>query len=253
MDEIVEELRAAGSVFAEDEAAMLVETASSPDELAAMVQQRVGGVPVQQIVGWADFCGLRILLEPGVFVPRHKTEFLVEKAIGLGSSGDVVLDLCCGTGAIGIAVSAGLQGVELHAADIDPTAVKCARRNVLPVGGRVWDGDLYEPLPDSLRGRVNLLLANAPYVPTREVRLMPRESRLHEEMVTLDGGEDGLEIQRRVIEGASDWLAPGGRLLIETSDVQAEGTIEVMKEAGFSTTVSMSRELNATVATGTRR
>ncbi|MGB0120491.1 MAG: putative protein N(5)-glutamine methyltransferase [Solirubrobacterales bacterium] len=253
MDEIVEELRAAGSVFAEDEAAMLVETASSQDELAAMVQQRVAGVPVQQIVGWADFCGLRILLEPGVFVPRHKTEFLVEKAIGFGQSGDVILDLCCGTGAIGVAVSSGLGRVELHAADIEPAAVKCAHRNVLPAGGKVWEGDLYEALPSSLRGRVNLLLANAPYVPSSQVHLMPREARLHEEPVTLDGGEDGLDIQRRVIRDAGDWLAPRGRLLIETSDIQAEGTIEAMREAGLSAMVSMSRELNATVATGTKR
>jgi len=250
LDEIVEELRTAGSVFAEDEAAMLVETASSPDELRAMVEQRVAGLPIQQIVGWAEFCGMRIQLEPGVFVPRHKTEFLVEKAIGLGKPGDVVLDLCCGSGAIGVAVAAGLEGIELHAADIEPAAIKCARRNVLPAGGKVWQGDLYEPLPTSLRGRVNLLLANAPYVPSREVHLMPREARLHEEPVTLDGGEDGLEIQRRVIVGASGWLAPGGHLLIETSDQQAEGTMEAMAKADLSTTISVSRELNATVVIG---
>ena len=252
MEAIVEELRAAGCVFAEDEAALLTEAAESPADLDRMVRARVSGVPLQQILGWAEFCGLRIALEPGVFVPRHKTEFLAEKAIGFGGPGSVVLDLCCGSGALGVAVATALEGVELHAADIEPAAVACAARNILPVNGRVWHGDLYEPLPHALRGRIDLLLANAPYVPSREVHLMPREARLYEEPVTLDGGEDGLEVQRRVIAGAPEWLAPGGRLLVETSDRQAERTMEAMREAGLSTSISTSAALEATVVTGKR-
>lgn len=252
METIVEELRTAGCVFAEDEAALLTEAAGSPAELERMVRERVSGIPLQQILGWAEFCGLRIGIEPGVFAPRHKTEFLAEKAIGYGGPGAVVLDLCCGTAALGIAVATALDGVELHAADIEPAAVACARRNVLPLNGRVWHGNLYEPLPRSLRGRVDLLLANAPYVPSREVHLMPREARLHEEPVTLDGGEDGLDVQRRVIAEAPEWLAPDGKLLVETSDRQAERTMEAMKEAGLAVSISTSAALEATVVTGTR-
>lgn len=250
MDEIIEELRMAGCVFAEDEAALLSEAAGSPAQLDSMVRARVSGVPLQQIVGWAEFCGLRVAVEPGVFLPRHKTEFLAEKAIGFGWPGAVVLDLCCGSGAIGVAVATALEGVELHAADIEPGAVACAARNVTPLGGQVWRGDLFEPLPRSLRGRVDLLLANAPYVPSGELHLMPREARLHEEPITLDGGEDGLEIQRRVIAEAPEWLAPGGRLLVETSDRQAEGTMEAMSKAGLTLALATSAELEATVVIG---
>ncbi|MBN8868112.1 MAG: putative protein N(5)-glutamine methyltransferase [Solirubrobacterales bacterium] len=252
MDDLVDRLRAAGSVFAEDEARLLDEAAGTPAELESMARRRMDGEPLQQILGWAEFCGLRIRVEPGVFLPRHRTEFLVEKAIGLGRRGDVAVDLCCGSGAIGVAVAVGLGGVDLHAADLDPAAVRCAGVNVDEVGGRVYLGDLYEPLPRSLRGRVDLLLVNAPYVPTGEIHLMPREARLHEEPVTLDGGADGLDLQRRVIAGAPSWLAPGGRVLVETSDRQAEATMELMTKAGLRVTLATSAELMATVAIGVR-
>jgi len=252
VDTIVEELRAAGCVFAEDEAALMTESAGSPAELQEMVRHRVAGVPLQLILGWAEFCGLRIAVAPGVFIPRHRSEFMAEKAIGLGRPGCVVLDLCCGSGAIGVAVATGLDGVELHSADVEPAAVACARKNVSAVRGQVWAGDLYEPLPRALRGRVDLLLANAPYVPSGEVHLMPREARLYEETITLDGGEDGLDIQHRVISGAPEWLAVGGRLLVETSDRQAARTMEAMSEAGLSTTLATSAELEATVVVGRR-
>lgn len=252
MDEIIEELRAAGSVFAEDEAAMLTESASSPAELAAMVEQRVAGLPVQQVVGWAEFSGMRIRVEPGVFIPRHKTELMVRRARQLGREGDVILDICCGSGAIGVATAAAFKRVELHATDIDETAVGCARRNVGEAGGKVWKGDLYEPLPETLKGRVNLILANAPYVPSSEVHLMPREARLHENPVTLDGGSDGLEVQRRAICEAPGWLTPGGHILVETSDRQAEGTMEAMESAGLVASISVSRSLEATVVVGKR-
>lgn len=253
LNTIVEDLRAAGCVFAEDEAALLEEAAGSPAELAAMVRQRVAGTPLQLVLGWAEFCGLRIAVEPGVFVPRQRTEFLVEKAIDLGRPGSVVLDLCCGSGALGVALATALNGIELHAADLDPAAVNCARKNLLQVRGRVWPGDLYEPLPRSLRGRVDLLLANAPYVPTAEIELLPREARLYEERITLDGGEDGLDLQRRVIEGAPDWLAEGGHLLVETSDRQASKTMAAMTAAGLAVSLSTSAALQATVVIGTRK
>lgn len=250
MDELIEELRAAGSVFAEDEARLLTESASTPAELEALARRRMEGEPLQQILGWAEFCGLRIRVEPGVFLPRHRTEFLAEKAIGNGEAGATVLDLCCGSGAVGVAVAIGLREVDLHATDIDPAAVRCAAENVLEVDGRVYSGDLYEPLPRSLEGRVDILLANAPYVPTGELHLMPREARLHEAPVTLDGGEDGLDIQRRAIAAAPRWLAPGGRMYVETSDRQAEGTMRLMRNAGLAVTLATSNELRATVAIG---
>jgi release factor glutamine methyltransferase len=261
---IVTKLRAAGCVFAEDEARLLISAARTPADLAAMVDRRAAGLPLEHVLGWAEFCGLRIAVDPGVFVPRRRTEFLVRLAAGLvrpaAGPGDralarpraVVVDLCCGSGAVGAALVAALDRVELHAVDLDPTAVRCARRNVA-AGGQVHEGDLYEPLPAALRGRVDILVANAPYVPTEEVGLLPAEARLHEPRLALDGGADGLDVLRRVTAAAPRWLAPGGHLLVETSERQASQTVEVFARTGLIPRVARSAELNATVVIGTGR
>ncbi|MFE2633067.1 methyltransferase, partial [Streptomyces sp. NPDC059374] len=135
-DAVVSALRAAGCVFAEDEARLLRSAAGGPGELNALVDRRVSGLPLELVVGWAEFAGLRITVTPGVFVPRRRTEFLVRQALAHVPGARVVVDLCCGTGAVGAALAAALHGAELHAADIDPVAVRCARRNVAPFGGR---------------------------------------------------------------------------------------------------------------------
>jgi release factor glutamine methyltransferase len=245
--EIVTRLRATGSVFAEDEARLLLSAARGPDELARMVEQRAAGLPLEPIIGWADFCGLRIVVEPGVFVPRRRTEFLVGQAASLAGAGAVVVDLCCGTGAVGTALAASLSGIDLHAVDIEPAAVHCARRNVIPVGGQVYEGDLYEPLPSRLRGRVDLLVANAPYVPTEAIATMPPEARLHEPRVTLDGGADGLDVQRRIADSAPSWLSPRGHLLLETSERQAPTSKQILASAGLTPRLLRSDELDSTV------
>jgi release factor glutamine methyltransferase len=249
---IVTRLRAVGCVFAEDEAELLISTARTPADLATMVDRRVEGLPLEHVLGWAEFCGLRIAVDPGVFVPRRRTEFLVTQAAPLARPRAVVVDLCCGSGALGAALAASLDQVELHAADIDPAAVRCARRNVAAAGGRVYEGDLYEPLPATLRGRVDVLLANVPYVPTEEIELLPTEARIHEARVALDGGTDGLDVLRRVTAEASLWLAPGGCLLFETSERQARQAIETVADAGLTPRVVSSDELYATVVIGTR-
>ncbi|HVK23243.1 MAG TPA: putative protein N(5)-glutamine methyltransferase [Actinokineospora sp.] len=244
---IVNTLRAAGCVFAEDEARLLVDTARTPADLAAMVDRRVAGHPLEHVLGWAEFAGLRVAVDPGVFVPRRRTEFLAAQAAAFAHPGAVVVDLCCGTGAVAAAVHAAVP-VDVHAVDIDPAAVRCARRNVT---GHVHEGDLYDPLPADLRGRVAVLVANAPYVPTDSIGLMPPEARLHEPRVALDGGADGLAIQRRVVAGALTWLAPGGHLLIETSSAQAPHTAATYAEHGLRAWIETSDEVDATVVIGT--
>ncbi|MGW2558376.1 putative protein N(5)-glutamine methyltransferase [Streptomyces sp. NPDC001514] len=248
---IVGRLRSAGCVFAEDEAALLVSTARTPAELAAMVERRVDGHPLEHVLGWAEFCGLRIAVDPGVFVPRRRTEFLVRQAVAARPGAGVVVDLCCGSGAVGAALAASLPGVELYAADIEPAAVRCAWRNV-PEGGRVHEGDLFAALPDALRGRVDILAANVPYVPTEEVGLLPAEARVHEPLVALDGGADGLDVLRRVTGEAGEWLAPGGILLFETSERQAADAVEAVARSGLTPRVAASDELYATVVIGSK-
>jgi release factor glutamine methyltransferase len=271
----VTRLRAAGCVFAEDEAQLLISAARTPAALAAMVDRRAAGQPLEHVLGWAEFCGLRIAVDPGVFVPRRRTEFLVRRAAALarraaaptgpdpsgpdptgrdptGQRAVVVVDLCCGSGAVGAALAAALGQVELHAADIDPAAVRCARRNVAAAGGQVYQGDLYRPLPARLRGRVDILAANVPYVPSGDVGLLPREARAHEPRVALDGGADGLDVLRRVAAGAPLWLAPGGHLLVETSERQAPRAAEAVGRDGLIPRIARSVRLNATVVIGTR-
>ncbi|MEU5879084.1 putative protein N(5)-glutamine methyltransferase [Spirillospora sp. NPDC047279] len=247
---IVAALRAAGCVFAEDEAALLTATARTPAELAAMVDRRVAGLPLEHVLGWAGFYGLRVHVSPGVFVPRRRSEFLVDQAVKLLTPPATVVDLCCGTGALGAAIAATLPGTDLYAADIDPAAVRDARRNI--PGGHVYEGDLYAPLPPGLRGRVDLLVANTPYVPSGEVPYLPAEARVHEPQVALDGGSDGLDILRRVAGAAPEWLAPGGHLLIETSEHQAPAAVTAFAHAGLAPRTAHSEDLNATIIIGTR-
>jgi release factor glutamine methyltransferase len=247
--DIVNALRSAGCVHAEDEAQVLMSAANTAAELTAMVNRRVGGQPVEHIVGWAEFCGLRVDVRPGVFIPRRRTEFLVHQAVALTPPRAVVVDLCCGSGAVGSALIAALDGVELHAVELDPTAVVCARRNI-GTAGQVYEGDLYDPLPTSLQGRVDVLVANAPYVPSAEIVLLPAEARKYEPRMTLDGGFDGLDVVRRVVAAAPTWLAPGGRLFLEVSERQASRVVDAMASCSLVPHVATDDELDATVVIG---
>ncbi|AUI58950.1 putative protein N(5)-glutamine methyltransferase [Amycolatopsis sp. BJA-103] len=247
---IIDRLRAAGCVFAEDEARLLATEARTPADLDTMIERRVAGEPLEVILGWAEFHGLRIVVEPGVFVPRQRSELLVRHALTLARPGAVVLDLCCGTGALGAAIAAELGEIRLYAADIEPAAVRCARANVADAGGEVFEGDLYTPLPASLRGHVDLLVVNAPYVPTDAIAMMPPEARDHEPRIALDGGQDGVDVHRRVAAEASQWLAPGGHLLIETGESQAASTAKAMAHNGLTPEVITDDELYATIVVG---
>jgi release factor glutamine methyltransferase len=251
--EVVAALRAAGCVFAEDEAALLEGEASSPEELATLVARRVAGEPLEQVVGWADFAGVRVHLEPGVFVPRQRTALMVEEAVLLldGVGDPVVLDLCCGSGAVGLAVASRVP-CELFAADVEPTAVRCARRNLDPLRAHVLEGDLFEPLPASLRRRVHVLTCNVPYVPTEAIASMPPEARDHEPHVTLDGGPDGLDVLRRVAARAQDWLAPGGSLLVEVGTRQVPDASAAFADGGLVPRLVVDEEIGGTVLVGTK-
>lgn len=249
--QVVETLRAAGCVFAEDEAALLL---AAPGPLDGLLARRVAGEPLEQVLGWAEFDGLRIGVRPGVFVPRRRSELLVRLAAdvlaGSASPCPVAVDLCCGSGALGAAVRRRVPGVELYACDVDHVAAACARGN-LP-GTFVGVGDLWAALPADLRGRVDVALANAPYVPSDDIALMPAEAREHEPRTALDGGPDGLDVHRRIAAEASDWLAPGGRLLIEVAPSQVQAATTMFERAGLNPAVHTDDDVDATVVVGCR-
>lgn len=248
---VVARLRAAGCVFAEAEARLLIEAAGTSAGLAELVDRRVAGFPLEHVVGWVEFAGRRIAVDPGVFVPRRRSELLVRQASALARPGAVVVDLCCGSGALGVALGAAVGPVELHAADHDPVAVGCARRNVTPLGGQVHLGDLFAALPGTLAGRVEVLLANVPYVPTGLIGSMPREARDHEPRSALDGGADGLDVARRVVREAPAWLTATGSLLFETGTEQVPAAVDAVTASGLRARVVVDDETGGTVVVGT--
>lgn len=241
--DVVAALRAAGCVYAEDEAALLL---ADGRPVADLVARRVSGEPLEQVLGWAAFRGLRITLAPGVFVPRRRTELLAACAIGALPPGGVAVELCCGAAPVAAAIATEVPGARVHAADIDPVAVRCARRNV----GSVFEGDLFAALPGSLRGTVDVLVANTPYVPSEEVSRLPREARDHEPSYTLDGGADGLDLLRRIAAEAPSWLAPGGLVFVEVSDRQLPEALAAYQQAGLTGWTERDEDLDATVAAG---
>lgn len=259
-DAVVAALRRAGCVFAEEEAALLRQAASSPGELSALVARRADGIPLEHLVGWADFRGVRVALDPGVFVPRQRTAFLIDEALERTAArpGDrrTVVDMCCGSGALGLAATTALRArgvdVELVAADIDTAAVACARRNLEPLGAQVFQGDLFAALPGELIGRVDLLLANTPYVPTAMIAQMPPEARDHEPRTALDGGADGLDVLRRVADAAGRWLSIGGWVLVEIATGQIDTATAIVAAAGLRPAIAESSDYGATVVCGTR-
>lgn len=253
--ELVARLRTAGCVFAEEEAALLMEESRGDERsLAAMVRRRESGEPIEYVVGWAEIAGVRLAVEPGVFVPRNRSELLVEEAVATlrdrGPAGSLVLDLCCGAGAVGAAIATAMPGIELHASDIDTSAVELSARNLTRFGAAVHQGDLYDALPQELRGRIDLIAANSPYVPTRELGLMPREARLYEPPWALDGGPDGMDPLRRIVAGAPDWLAPGGAVMIEAASTTANTAAAIAADAGLDVRVARSDALEVAVVVG---
>ncbi|BCJ44939.1 methylase [Actinoplanes ianthinogenes] len=250
-DQAILQLRAAGCVFAEEEADVLAEAAADDATMRALVGRRCAGEPLEQVVGYADFGGVRVRLRPGVFVPRVRSELLVRLAAdeAAGHPEPLVVDLCCGSGALGLAVRHRLPGITLHAADLDPAAVACAQDNL---GENVHQGDLFTALPAPLRGRITVLLANVPYVAIRHLEFLPAEARDHEPATALDGGDDGLAVFRAVLAGARSWLAPDGLLLSEITEAQVGAAVAAVDENGLTPAVHTDDDLDARVITARR-
>ncbi|UFU14828.1 putative protein N(5)-glutamine methyltransferase [Curtobacterium sp. C1] len=251
-DALAARLRAAGSVFVEDEADLLLEAGDGdPVRLRALVQRRLAGEPLEVVLGWAAFDGHRVRVAAGVFVPRARTAVVVEQAARRLHRYDRVVDLCCGVGAISVALLGRVGALDLVAADVDPDATDVAAENIGD-RGIVVTGDLFAPLPERFREAVDVIAVNAPYVPSGEVATMPSEARDHERLVALDGGADGLDVHRRIADGAGAWLRPGGAVVIEVSAAQSAASAALFAAAGFTVAVERDDEVDGTCVVAVR-
>jgi len=210
-------------VAAEDEARELLAVARDADHLDELVTRREAGEPLAWVIGRATFCGLSLVIEPGLYVPRWQTEAVASTAAELSGDG-VAVDLCTGIGAVAAALQSR-RGAGVLASDIDPHAVACAQRN----GVDAVVGDLFDPLPDEARGRVDVVVAVAPYVPSDVARTM----RTLEPPRAIDGGYDGLRLMRRIVSEAPAWLRRFGHLVLEIGGPQVDAVGSELRARGF--------------------
>jgi release factor glutamine methyltransferase len=223
-------LAAAGCVAAQEEAELLAAAANGDEELlAALVERRTTGEPLAWITGVAQFCDCPVAVMPGVFVPRWQSERLAERAVQLMPPLGRAIDLGTGSGAIAMVLMARRPDASVLGVDPDPVAGECARKN----GVTVVQGDLFEPVPRSWKGTVDLVVGVLPYVPTGEIPYLPRDVPAFEPLSALDGGTDGLCLIRRAVGESREWLRDGGHILMEVGGDQPRALNPVLETAGF--------------------
>lgn len=232
-ERIVRALAAGGCVDPEAEATAIFEAAGEGAGVVdRLVARRLSGEPLAWIAGGVRFCGVRVRVDPGVFVPRPQTESLARRAVEMLPERGVAVDLCTGSGAVAAAVRSRRPKATILATDLDPAAVACARSN----GVDALLGDLDEPIPLGVRGRVDVVTAVVPYVPAEELHLLPRDVLEHEPRLALDGGPGGTAVLVRAAGAAGRLLRPGGVVLLELGGKQAEEIGPVLAEHGMGET-----------------
>lgn len=254
---MVAQLRAAGCVFAEDEATILRDAATDDraldeQELAVLCARRVAGEPLEHLVGWVDFAGHRLRVGSGVFVPRKRSELLAAVAVAAlaPDRGAVFVEAYCGAAPIAATVRRWVPDAQVHATDIDLTALRFAYLN-LGGSGSAYPGDGLDGLPASLRGSVDVIAAVPPYVPDDAVDLLPHEAADHEPRRALLAGADGLDHFRRLVRDAPQWLVAGGLLAIEVNRVQVPPVVAAASH--FDPQIVAHRDSQTVVLTLTRR
>ena len=205
----------------------------TPEERATFrsaIERRATGEPLQYVTGEVPFRHLVLNVRPGVFIPRPETEVLVDTVLEYLEKAQVerprVVDLCTGSGAIAVSLAYERVGARVHATEIVGATAEIARRNAGSAGVSerltVLEGDLFAPLPESLRGALDVVVSNPPYIPTADLADLPAEVAGFEPRVALDGGPDGLDVVRRIAEEAVSWLKAGGLLAVEIDSTCAK-------------------------------
>jgi release factor glutamine methyltransferase len=223
-------LSKAGCIAAGEEADDLIQAAAGDaDVLDDLVSRRITGEPIAWLTGAVTFCGIKLIVASGVYVPRWQTEPMARRAATLLPSAGVAVDLCTGVGAIAAVLAAAVPTAQVLATELDHDAVQCARRN----GVEVFEGFLDDPLPREFEDRVDVMTAVVPYVPTDSLRLLPRDVQTFEPRLALDGGVNGTDCLVEVVRRSPGWLWPGGWLLLELGGDQAESIGRLLHEVGF--------------------
>jgi release factor glutamine methyltransferase len=227
---VVRALAEGGCVAPDAEAEALLRASSEGvGPIEELIARRLRGEPLAWITGSVRFCGVRIRVDPGVFVPRPHSEGLARRAVSLLPAEGIAVDLCTGSGAVAAILGSAHPRASVIATDVDPVAVACARRN----GIRAFAGNLDEPLPPSLRGRVDVITAVVPYVPTGDLHLLPRDVLANEPRRALDGGPRGTTVLVQAAEAAARELCPGGSVLLEVGGDQAGEMATTLADAGL--------------------
>lgn len=195
------------------------------------LEQRAVHVPLQHLLGYQDFMGLRFQVNEYVLIPRQDTEILVEEAMRYLHDGMRILDLCTGSGCILLSLLHYSNDCEGVGVDISQEALQIAAQNAELLGIRAdfLKSDLYE----KVTGKFDLLVSNPPYIERKVIPTLMEEVREYDPYIALDGGEDGLDFYRRIIGGAQDYLKRGGQILMEIGSGQAKAVSELLREAGF--------------------
>lgn len=241
------QLAQAGFVAAEDEARELVAAANhldppahaqahdhhpdheGPDVLGSLVARRLAGEPLAWIVGHTVFGGTDVRVDPGVYVPRWQSAELARRATAHLPGTGTAVDLCTGSGAVALTLQRARPRARVLATDMDERAVACARAN----GVDARKGDLFAPLPAGLAGSVDVVVAVVPYVPTRALALLPRDTLSFESAAHYDGGPDGTDVLRRVLADAPHFLRPGGTVLLELGADQPDLLHDQLEHLGY--------------------
>lgn len=234
--EASDRLAAAGVASPDHDARALLRHAREAGiDAADLIAARESRVPLQHLVGSAGFRYLDLLVGPGVFVPRPETEVIVEAALDAikGETSPRVVDLCAGSGAIGLSIAHEHQGALVDLVEASGTAVEWLHRNAEGRDRvRIFHADL-AAAPDDADGQIDVVVSNPPYVAIDERELVDPEVRDHDPGDALWAGADGLDVIRRVVERAKALLRPGGSLVVEHSDRQGETAPAVFRAAGF--------------------
>lgn len=195
------------------------------------LEQRAVHVPLQHLLGYQDFMGLRFQVNEYVLIPRQDTEILVEEAMRYLHDGMRILDLCTGSGCILLSLLHYSNDCEGVGVDISQEALQVAAQNaeLLGIKADFLKSDLYE----KVTGKFDLLVSNPPYIERKVIPILMEEVREYDPYIALDGGEDGLDFYRRIIGGAQDYLERGGQILMEIGSGQAKAVSELLREAGF--------------------